>query len=593
MKKIFILKRENIFPDLSIFKRINDFLWKRLIEKEIEKSKNDGKTIISDINIQELKNFADYVDKKKVEFKPYYEYIDGVNFARKILALPDLNKIEDFDKIKKVIFAWFTYFLIPKLQDINIIEAIIKENPDNVAYFKIGIFGRIVSEICKINSIKTTEINSWIFKFHSLFNALRNRFEILLRFSNFKSIKRREFSKTNNKPSDKSVIIASFDGYYSDRLSSIYKTLKKEDFSVLIRDFSLIASLEKEGIYYNSFGDFLSEKDIQEIKKKAHSIFEIVKEITKDEIMYHDINIINILKDDLIFAIYNDIIYALYYTRAVENITKHKQRLIVISDNVIIPDSVIATVVKENNSKSLVIQNGIYSDPTGRGILPIISDKIAIWGNAVKEYSKEIKEKGVITGNIRFDKYKKIPKISNNKYIILATQAFDGYSALKEKKLMLKASISAIKNFPGKKLIIKSHPRDDVKWILNYISDSEVKNVILDKNTPTEELLPYCEALITTNSTLMLDAMILKKPVINLNLINRSEILNHVKSGAVIGVYKEENLTSAIKKINDLEFVENMNKKANKFLKEYCYKIDGNSAERVGQLIKKMTIKND
>ena len=75
MKKIFILKRENIFPDLSIFKRINDFLWKRLIEKEIEKSKNDGKTIISDINIQELKNFADYVDKKKVEFKPYYEYI--------------------------------------------------------------------------------------------------------------------------------------------------------------------------------------------------------------------------------------------------------------------------------------------------------------------------------------------------------------------------------------------------------------------------------------------------------------------------------------------------------------------------------------
>jgi len=68
MKKIFILKRENIFPDLSIFKRINDFLWKRLIEKEIEKSKNDGKTIISDINIQELKNFADYVDKKKVEF---------------------------------------------------------------------------------------------------------------------------------------------------------------------------------------------------------------------------------------------------------------------------------------------------------------------------------------------------------------------------------------------------------------------------------------------------------------------------------------------------------------------------------------------
>jgi len=71
----------------------------------------------------------------------------------------------------------------------------------------------------------------------------------------------------------------------------------------------------------------------------------------------------------------------------------------------------------------------------------------------------------------------------------------------------------------NKKLIIKSHPRDDVKWILNYISDSEVKNVILDKNTPTEELLPYCEALITTNSTLMLDAMILKKPVINLNLI--------------------------------------------------------------------------
>lgn len=584
MKKIFILKWEPIFPELRQFEGANNFLWTLELNK-IKKllSKEDIKVIsLEKIDFKKSSEFVDYVNLKKFSFKPYNEYLESLNVAKR-----GLEKLEKKIKINLVdsLTEPLTYDLIKPLQDINLVKEIIeRENPSEVISNSKGSFANIIKNECKKKNIPFTKINCFgTDQLNGVISYLRNALEVNLRFGNLPFIKRKEFKKTKKETSKKRFIFCAFDGYYSDRLSPIYYGMKNEEFSVLIRDFRMISNLEDKGIHYNTFGDFLTSFDKKEIKNK---IKKIKKELRKNLNLfeYKGESLKKNIEKNLFYFLLNKISYLLYYQKAIKNMEEIEKRLFVLSDNAILPDIVIA-----KNSDSIVIQNGIYSDPTGRGIIPLFSKNIAIWGKDVKKYSKEIGEKGIVTGNIRLDKYKKIPKTKKEKYIILATQAFDGYSSLKEKKILLKKSISAIKYFPKRKLIIKSHPRDNVKWIRQEIKNNQIKNVFLEEKIPTEELLPNCEAIITTNSTLILDSMILGKPVIIFNPINRPEIIDFYDS--VVKV-KNDDLISAIKKLDNPKINTKLLKNSKKFLEGYCYKIDGLSSDRIIKLIRDKNEKN-
>ena len=95
--------------------------------------------------------------------------------------------------------------------------------------------------------------------------------------------------------------------------------------------------------------------------------------------------------------------------------------------------------------------------------------------------------------------------------------------------------------------------------------------------------------MLTINSTAAIEAIILDKPVIVVNLTGEVDIMPYAQSGAALGVYKEEELVSAINDaLNDKNTIRQLKEARKMFESEHAYKVDGKSTERVVELIERI-----
>ena len=103
------------------------------------------------------------------------------------------------------------------------------------------------------------------------------------------------------------------------------------------------------------------------------------------------------------------------------------------------------------------------------------------------------------------------------------------------------------------------------------------------------ELLHASDLLITTHSTVGLEAILLEKPVITLNLTSKPDLMPYATSGAAIGVYKKEDLVPAMQTaLFNPETKEEMAKRRKAFVLEHTYKPDGQASKRVAELITRL-----
>ena len=102
-------------------------------------------------------------------------------------------------------------------------------------------------------------------------------------------------------------------------------------------------------------------------------------------------------------------------------------------------------------------------------------------------------------------------------------------------------------------------------------------------------LIFISELVIVSHSTVGIEALILDKPLIDVNLTKMPFYQDYVKEGVALGVRNEEDLLPAIKSILENEVVrKKLEKNRQKYVYEHAYKMDGKAAERVTNLIKEM-----
>tara|TARA_B110000027_G_C16122551_1_gene304249 strand:+ start:9719 stop:11128 length:1410 start_codon:yes stop_codon:yes gene_type:complete len=73
------------------------------------------------------------------------------------------------------------------------------------------------------------------------------------------------------------------------------------------------------------------------------------------------------------------------------------------------------------------------------------------------------------------------------------------------------------KNFPDKKLVISPHPGEKISFWDNFIKKRNLKNVFINNLNaePSNRWIAACDYMITSNSTIILEAHLLKKKIIN------------------------------------------------------------------------------
>ena len=205
-------------------------------------------------------------------------------------------------------------------------------------------------------------------------------------------------------------------------------------------------------------------------------------------------------------------------------------------------------------------------------------------------------DKIFVTGQPRFDLIRQV-KIDrahimaklgvpgNSDIIVLATQPVGELRTEKNRGELIEAVLSAMIEFQEKQLVIKLHPSEKLEKYQEMLTKVN-SNAIICQDIDLYGLLRECDLLMAVYSTVALEAMILDKPVIIINLTGKPDIMPYAKSGAALGVYQKEDLAPAIRKaLYDLEVRRELEQNRKSFVAEHVYKVDGQSSKRVAELI--------
>lgn len=247
-------------------------------------------------------------------------------------------------------------------------------------------------------------------------------------------------------------------------------------------------------------------------------------------------------------------------------------------------------LAKKKGIPVLEIRHGIISSNLPPN--PPWSDKIAVGGDYWKKlYINKIgarENQIVVTGWPKFDSYTGLKKLDKQKresdVILFATQPI--YTDL---NLTIIENIgSYVEKHPNTRLIIKPHPTEKSK-VYSQIA-KKYKNVISESfDKPIAELMASSDVVIIVSSTVGLEAALLDKPIICINMTKEEMASMYISSGVAIEVNRVEELIPTIEEVLYNKKVQKKLANARKkFVYEHAYIQDGKASERVANVIIQM-----
>ncbi len=317
-----------------------------------------------------------------------------------------------------------------------------------------------------------------------------------------------------------------------------------------------------------------------------------------EEVLFHNVNFTPLLMDYFKRLVLYELQYIIYYFELIrEMLRKEKPDMIVLFCEFNHDSKVLINLARERNIILYYVQHSIlYESPLTK---QLFSDFMAIDGIRTKMslegygidsnklivagrpcYDDVIKNKDMIDESI----YKKFGIDKTKKIVLLATNPVGEDNS----KKLITTVVNTVKEFENMQLIIKPHPQESIDFYKSLLSELNYnENAVINYNT--FELIKIADIVMVVHSTVGLEAMMLDKPVICINLFNLPESVPYVESGAAIGVYKEEELKGVIQKIMmDSEEGKKLAVARKNFAEEFNYKNDGKATDRVADSILKI-----
>lgn len=201
-------------------------------------------------------------------------------------------------------------------------------------------------------------------------------------------------------------------------------------------------------------------------------------------------------------------------------------------------------------------------------------------------------ERLVMTGQPRFD-----PLFSPTRYfdrdrfcrafevdpakriVLVGTQTFH---IAGNREQFARAVLGALRRRPDLAVLVKPHVIESPRFYHRLIREIGLPAKVLPASTSMQEALFACDLLITFYSTIAVEAMILGRPVVTVNLTGLPDPLPFAREGAALGVYREEDLPAAIEKaLDDAPTRARLAEGARRFLQVEIGEEDGRATERI------------
>jgi len=588
-----------------------------LIKKIIKNSKNE--VIVAGLNVDMKK----ILQREKISYKTQKDYMDEKTYKKLcedimllIRKLSDLKGNEYFKMLTyyQGISLWeleeleIYEYLCWVIENAVFVKSIIEnEKPGKIVVINsndpAGKTAVILGETYKIPTcIQDRMIENLRYRFMKFLLPYATKFLLPPAVKQLRKSRRKQLKVEGHSLKNK-ILIAVDNPRFTTLIIPIIKELMKNHRNEVIvvgLDDSARKKYEPKNISYKTFRDYV-DVDINKLVNKVEEArmrnWNDLKgnKSFKQSLTYQKVPIWEMVEELLLFMFGARFVELTEYIeilkRAID--TERPDIIIVWDDRSRFGKTVVATAHLKK-TPTLIAQHGIIAgtlDDSG----PTLADRMAVFGQYMKDCMVRggaEPEKIVITGSPmhdrivknRFDKEKICNQlgINKDKKIVVFTTQPSG------QEMMLRNILKPLKNHPNIQLVIKLHPSENGKMHKRAVKEMNSDAVVI-KDVDLYGLLSASDVMLTEFSTTALEAMIIGKPVIIINLDNKPEVIPYVQSGAALGVYKPEDIISVIKDaLYNEEIRKKLEEKRKKFVYEQAYMVDGKATERVVKLIEEM-----
>ena len=572
-----------------------------------------------------------FLEDKKIEHEIAESYLskeDHFKIFDTTVSLWEWHKSESIDKefqyeginiLGLLETGEFHHFLVREIYKFFVIKRIVeKEKPDKI--FANNQFKNIISELTNNNHTSINQIDTKKYNFLIYWDKISYEFHlgkipigIQLSRKNYQRIKNffesiicKLFS-FDLKPNENKKIIL-FVGFNPLQYSELFENLKNYEGTVSLLNYKRPAIwnidslnfLRKSNCKLIRMENFLNASDKRLI---SHLVIDYLEKLER---LWADIYLENkfTVEGITIWPFIKEILIETFRKRMYEYIT-----LIFFSKKILTKTNLgcIVTLnlfgesekailnLNKNNKPSILLEHGFtnYVPEISRfditSGLDIFKDKIAVWGNIQKQYLVNVlkipEKKILVVGSPRHDQFFRqifSTKTDSVRTVLITPGLFDPtnaqsstFSYLRLENLLRK-TFKIFESFQNVKLIIKLHPAQnpDVEYIKKLINQLN-PDVMIYHTEPIQKILEYCDTVVNIHtevlpSTVLLEALIMEKPIMNISLVDENYNFQFIKDNAVMQVTYKSDLEKNLKTIlYDENFRKELIENAQKHLQSY------------------------
>ena len=431
------------------------------------------------------------------------------------------------------------------------------------------------------------------------------------------------FRLRKNYENKKKIVLVEFDPeIYYDLLQEI----NKRGFQPVLVNFRKTATASLRSIKYlkksNSLimlaEDWLKKSQFEEIKSARANFLNKIKNVTKNKIFlpnffYEEIDFNMIIQEKINNILIQRLDEYLTQILIAESIENAEDVLGIITLNFSGETEKIFSRIK-SDIPVILLQHAFANYTKSISYFDILDDyhlikhKIAVWGNIIKDYLIQVKSipenKIIVSGSPKYDSYSKIKKNKKNQKIMLVTlrpiithmegpriELYEKY----EKTLHKLIQIS--KHVKNLQIIFKLHPQQNIsnQIIINMIKENEGIKIL--QFEPIKELLADCDLHVNIApdnfdaSSVVLEAMMMGKPTLNIQLQKNEIEFEFIKDNAIKSVYYDSNIERSVLDLISYRGTDELFSNSQNFLDKYM-KNRGNAAKKLIDSIEDLTVKN-
>lgn len=277
-------------------------------------------------------------------------------------------------------------------------------------------------------------------------------------------------------------------------------------------------------------------------------------------------------------------------------ISNVKPDIVILLNEISLSDRLAGLVSAQVGTPSISIQHGLY---IGYAYRKLATDKVIVWGTEPKKFWEQrgCKPDQVISvGSFAHEKWRDLigrnhTVLSEGKkpQILFLGQNPAAFISAQTHRKTVAAIFDAIQLLPEYDFMIKPHPAENPEpYHAAYKKLSSNVNVEIRSTGSVEDVILESDLVITVFSTAGLEAMLLGKPVIVLNLSQEPSMAPYVTAAEL--VESVELLPQAIQRIiEDPGQQQTLISAGKKYADGYFGILDGHAADRAVQVIQNLT----